>query len=253
MSTIAPIFFHLLGLTAIVGTDGSTSDRTQVPLDIFLHRSHALPLPYLLTPSQSFLIYMSPLTYLTTLHSKPQSKESSDPFPFDIPLSHIRRTLSDKTDGATIATLLLVPSQGPRHSPISISAFLRPMFPLAQPGGEVNYTFPQLDDNGMAMNLDIPGMLESVGQEPQYEWVLDFTNNKKTKGVVMTQGRMREVELVVNPFSGVENSGAGLGGIGMPPGQTWVDLLLNEEGKLSEFYTTLYVSTAISTGELSVC
>lgn len=85
-------------------------------------------------------------------------------------------------------------------------------------------------------------MMESTNQDAQYEWVLDFTNNKKTKGVVMTQSRMREIELVINPFSGVENGAAGMGRLGVPPGQTWVDLLLNEEGRLSEFYTAVYVS-----------
>lgn len=183
---------------------------------MFLHRSHALPLPYLLTPSQSFLVYLSPLTYLTTLQCKPSIKDESDPFPLDIPLSHIRKTLSDNTKGATIATLLLSPTQNPiLKSSIPLSTILRPVFPLVGSGSELNHTFPQLDD---------AILLTSSGQ---YEWVLDFTNNGKTKGIVVSQARMREIERVVNPPDPFHNQASSSSASGGPfVGESWVDVLV---------------------------
>ena len=101
---------------------------------------------------------------------------------------------------------------------MSMSSLPRPSFPLAPAGlgTSVDFTFPRLDDN-----LMIP--TEANGGTGHFEWVLDFTNNGKTPGIVMSQSRMREIEAVINPFS-VSVEGPGMGHLGQ--NESWVDLLV---------------------------
>ena len=56
-------------------------------------------------------------------------------------------------------------------------------------------------------------------------WLLDFTAGGKYPGVVVSQSRMREIELVVNPFGGIDN----MGDVPMMSFGTgsWIDLLVS--------------------------
>src|ERR1700733_332252 len=86
------------------------------PLDIYLQRSHGLPLPYLTSPALSFLVYLSPVAYLSILRTAPSTSQlpSDSHFPkLDIPTVHIRKCLSahPRLKGATIGTLTLTRCQ----------------------------------------------------------------------------------------------------------------------------------------------
>ncbi|TFY74484.1 hypothetical protein EWM64_g9528 [Hericium alpestre] len=219
---------------------------TQItPLDIHLLRAHALPLPYLLpgSPSLAFLTYLSPLAYLTLLRSAPSVSNSfSSSLPsFDIPIMHVRSILSSHAGlpGTSLAllTLLELPAdavslRSPPSAELS-SLSTRPTFPLFPVPPEFDQSFP------------LP-LLPSP--DSQYAWILDFTNAGRTPGMVMTQGRMQEIENVVNPLSGIAGNDvhAGIGGV--PGGRDWVDLLLNglTGGNVSLPYTQYYTASYTS-------
>ena len=59
-------------------------------------------------------------------------------------------------------------------------------------------------------------------------WVLDFTNNESSNGVVMSQSRMREIETIIHPF-GHGGGGSHMGIIGPTAftSSSWVDLAVS--------------------------
>ncbi|KAI0781385.1 hypothetical protein BD413DRAFT_464197 [Trametes elegans] len=208
----------------------------KVPLDIFLVRSHALPLPYLTTPSISFLTYLSPLAYLHLLRTGPASSVDTAHLPkLDVSFPHLRDALTShpRPIGATYATLVLSPTAPPAYhaDSMSMSALdTRSSSSLVPSAAEMEHVFP--------------AAREAQGpQGQQFTWVLDFTDGGKCLGVVMSQSRMREIELVVNPFSGMDH----IENVQTPSFVTssWVNLLvrLNSQNSLSpERYTALYTS-----------
>lgn len=168
----------------------------RAPLDIYLLRCHALPLPYLVSPSISFLVYVSPQVYLSlktssAAHFAPPISNLPN---LDIPFDQLRSYLSTHRKGATLATLLLSPLTDSQLFPASLSMpslISRPTFPLVPSGSELEHVFPQTAE------------LASESGE-QHVWILDFTHGGKFPGVVVSQSRMREMELVVNPLSGMD-------------------------------------------------
>ncbi|KAF9059782.1 hypothetical protein BDP27DRAFT_1340716 [Rhodocollybia butyracea] len=216
---------------------------TRPPLDIFLLRAHTLPLPYLKSPSLSFLTYLSPLAYLSLLRSSSKlPADTNENLPkFDIPLTHLRSSLASLPRGATIATLALSSPVETHIFPASMSIptlTARPTFPLVPGGSELEHVFPQLADLSTTA-LD-PADHESPGRNV---WVIDFTQGGKTLGVVMSQSRMREIELVINPLSSMET----INTVGMMSygSGSWVDLLINQNpSRLAspEHYIAVYHS-----------
>lgn len=192
---------------------------TDAPLDIFLIRSHALPLPYLVSPSISFLTYLSPIAYLSLLRSLPSKSgdhNKTNP-PIDIPLSKARAYLTSTCKGATIATLTLAKLSVGQLFPESMSMptlTSRPTFPLVPSGSQINHVFP----------MDSSASNDPATLPDQHIWILDFTNGGKTLGVVTSQTRMRDIELVVNPLSGMDSISS-LNMLSFGTG-SWVDLLV---------------------------
>ncbi|KAH9938933.1 hypothetical protein B0H21DRAFT_757581 [Amylocystis lapponica] len=210
-----------------------------VPLDVFLMRSHTLPLPYISTPSISFLVHLSPLAYLHLLRtsasapsapSKPDTKLPA----IDISFAHLRSHLSKhpRPEGATVASLILSSTRQPTSTDDAMGMpqlSPRPSFTLVPAEAFVDNTFPQP-----------PSLPHSPATAP-YSWVLDFTDGGKYPGVVMSQSRMREIELVINPLSGLSN----MGHVPMMAFGTgsWLHLLLSPQNIVSsERYTALYTS-----------
>lgn len=193
------------------------------PLDIFLMRAHALPLPYAAIPSISFLVYLSPLAYLSLLRTRPaEPSPLSNPFlpVLDIPFQHLRAYIAahPRPPGATIATLVLT-SEGPvlpLSSTMSIEVLAtRPTFILHEAGVRTDTIFP------LPLDTQVP-----TGKP--HRWFLDFTDSGKDPGIVMSQARMREIETIVNPL------GAGLtqddGNVPIGFGSaSWVDLLVSRD------------------------
>ena len=159
---------------------------------------NSLPLLYLDAPSLSFLVWLSPLSYLRLLRSLPaaQPQGSNSNPSIDIPVAHLTAALSGKYDGATIAHLKLVPSsEGVGTSPHS-------NFPN-------DHTFPQI---------------------PSHSWVLEFNRPSRSRhqpgnyGVVVSQSRLRAIQAVLAMDMSTDvlmnmsvpggSTGAGLGNLG---------------------------------------
>ncbi len=96
----------------------------------------------------------------------------------------------------------------------------RPVFPLVPGGIDLEHLFPQTFDSP----LDLDG-------EPfsKPSWILDFTQGGSRPGVVMSQSRMREIELVVNPLSSIDQ----LDNIMSFGTGSWVDILVSLSYPLS--------------------
>ncbi|KZT65973.1 hypothetical protein DAEQUDRAFT_675902 [Daedalea quercina L-15889] len=231
---------------AVSEVQGITQNQTgsAAPLDIFLTRAHALPLPYLTGPSVSFLVYAAPLTYLTLLRAAPSASPqhpSSPSLPrIDVPFNVLRPLLTShpRPKSVTVASLVLSSSGtiGPDADAMNIADFsARPTFPLFPSGAQVDRALPQVSQ--------VPGVmrLAADSSSPTPNWVLDFTEGGKYPGVVMCQSRMREIELLMNPLSGMDQlHGVHQMAFGMG---SWLDLLLNPENPISpERYTTTHVS-----------
>ena len=199
-------------------------NASRAPLDVFLLRAHALPFPYLTTPSISFLTYLSPLAYLNLLRSASSTPTTTPPanhLPLlDVPITHIRSALTQKVlpAGITLATLVLSPTPPPAYhqDSMNLSAIdARPSAQLVSDAARVEsrYVFPVARE-----------VAALHGQ--QFTWILDFTGGGAHPGVVVSQARMREIELVVNPISGMHHIEPSIvsfvGGTG-----SWVDLLVS--------------------------
>jgi hypothetical protein len=215
--------FVVLPLLCLLGS--RSLSVAHAPLDIFLLRSHALPLPYLTSPSISFLIYTSPLAYLSLLrqNSPATFRERPNLPQLDIPLSALRRWLIPQPNGVTVATLCLTPTSVAQLFPASMSMptlTTRPTFSLVPHGSELEHVFPQTLDSSSS----IPAF-EYSDAISQHIWTLDFTASGKYPGIVISQSRMRDIELVVNPLGGMGgiNSVGGMLSFGT---RSWVDLLV---------------------------
>lgn len=112
----------------------------------------------------------------------------------------------------------------------------RPTFSLVPRGSDLEHVFPHtLDPSAIAQ----APMTEADTPVDQHTWLLDFTHGGKLPGVVMSQSRMRDIELVVNPLSSMDQLTNGF----LAFGRSWVDLLLNPGNRISpERYTALYRS-----------
>ncbi len=204
----------------------SSLSLPHAPLDIYLQRSHGLPLPYLTSPALSFLTYLSPLAYLSilkTVLSPSPPLESSNNLPkLDIPLTHLRERLSThpRPKGVTIATLIVSQLQLSKQNSlpsiqVDSDGFDQLTLPLAQP--ESNHTFPRLPTP--------PQHTPPAGES--FLWILDFTSSGNFHGVVMSQSRMRAIEYVLNPSGAGGMDDVAMMGFGGGQGhRNWVDLLV---------------------------
>ena len=174
----------------------------------------------------SFLTYLSPLAYLSLLHdSKGQAQETDDSFPpLDLTISQLRLRLTSLNKGVTIATLSLEKLSEAHLYPSSMAmpnVTTRPTFPLVPAVSELDHNFPQFGDN---FSVAVDSQDSSAFSGP-YTWVLDFTHGGKRSGVVTSQSRMKEIELVVNPLGGTDSLNdvsemLSFGTVG------WIDLLV---------------------------
>lgn len=195
------------------------------PLDIFLMRAHTLPLPYLTSPSVSFLVFASPLTYLTLLRSTSSAVATQNPAPYtlpqlDVPFSVLRPILTShpRPRGVTFASLVLSTTDSLPSDPdsMNIADFsTRPTFSFVPSDPQVDRVLPTV--------AQLPGSPLSSATPA---WVLDFTEGGRYPGVVLSQTRMREIELLLNPLSGMDQlHGVHPMAFGMG---SWLDLLVRE-------------------------
>lgn len=139
----------------------------------------------------------------------------------DISSARLQRGLNNISSGVTLATLRLEQLPGAPLYPGSMSmpnVTSRPTFPLYPSASRLDHLFPHIDNFGVALNHG-----GTTSTEPPYAWILDFTEDGKRKGVVMSQSRLKEIELVINPL-GVGNTLHGVAD--MLSLGSWIDLLV---------------------------
>ncbi|KIJ67853.1 hypothetical protein HYDPIDRAFT_37449 [Hydnomerulius pinastri MD-312] len=222
------------------------------PLDKTLSQ-RALPITYLNTPSLSFLVWLSPLAYLRLLRSLPIEQPSTTSGSTDIPMLHLTSSLSEKSGGATIASLKLIPSSDAFGVPSLSDAqndyifpdtpsrtwvldFNRPStaqsFP-ANSGVVMSQNRMRAIQNVIGAGIDAD-MLMSLGT-PRGASVSASLGNMGTFGSIASLPGMGMGQLGFNSFSMGSTQSQSMGISGGGVGGSWVDLLLNE-GTSSDYY-----------------
>ncbi|KAH8119036.1 hypothetical protein DFH11DRAFT_1686038 [Phellopilus nigrolimitatus] len=225
--------------------------NSPVQLDIFLSRAHALAIPYLVAPSMSFLVYLSPLAYYTLVCTSQTESSAANPStqrldPFsklDVLPSTLHSRLyrmDSRPPGTTIATLALtrVSSLSTGYEPHNEQRphLGRPHFRL--PGtsalASLDHTFP------VYPNIPLPPAETSINSTGMRDvWMLDFTNGNRSTGIVMTHSRMCEIQQIVNPASAMGR----MMQMEIPPlPGSWLGLLINPTQPPSERYIAIYHS-----------
>lgn len=221
-----------------------------VSLDIFLARAHALAIPYLMGPSTTFLVYVSPLAYYTLLQASSAQSASSNPSKkapdsyskLDIPLSILKNHFANRqlrASGLSFATLSLISSSTLPASPqtqLDLPSYLgRPFFRL--PGTSVlaglDHTFIRPPD---------PSTLDDQTRDA---WVLDFTDGGRLPGILMTSSRMCEIRQVLEPISAIGGN-IGLSMHMAPLSGSWLNSLVNFYAFTFKLLFTFYVGQSSS-------
>lgn len=220
---------------------------TQAPVDILLQRGHPIPLPFLVTPTISFLTHITPRLYLTLLRKQQnaQTDVEASGSTLDVPLDGLRaffgfqlRT-SDALDEFSIATLRF--ENGMPTFLQNLDSAYRPLpsYPLlwTQPNGEGDTM--QVDANGIERTI----LNHAFPSCPGKSWFLDFThcppksssrgeNLSRTEGVWLTKASMRRIGAIVGMASSsfvVPSTGNGTGLFHLPKilqGTGWFDRLV---------------------------
>ncbi|VDB95344.1 unnamed protein product [Peniophora sp. CBMAI 1063] len=202
-------------------------------LDKLLQRGHAIALPYLVSPTLSFLVHLSPRAYLALKKSTPVPAPSATLPIIDVSIQHLRHHLAvqPQLPGVCLATLAVVPvSSSLRTSTSAELLHSRPIFTLSPEANTMDHTLP------------LPTTANSLN--PGHVWVLDFTNRGLTPGVVLSQTRMREIEGVINPLGDLGSMQTGATSLSFGTSRTWLDMVLspNQTHPTPERYTALYTS-----------
>ncbi|EJD52546.1 hypothetical protein AURDEDRAFT_149252 [Auricularia subglabra TFB-10046 SS5] len=193
------------------------------PLDIFLARCHALPLPYLAGANVSFLAHISPLAYMKLTRASDRSPHAL----LDVSLPTLRRFVHQASpgDGFAWATLSLRPALSdvayavPEGETLTLSA--RPAFDPRIARAQLVHRFPEDAENRNRYMLTVEG------------------------GIVMAESRLRDVQQIlgIQAAAGAQDLFGGMVGMRYAWSGSWVDLLLNPtKGATSTSYISLYRS-----------
>ncbi|CAE6484055.1 unnamed protein product [Rhizoctonia solani] len=193
----------------------------KAPLDIFLRRAHALPLVNLNSPSISFLIGVTPISYLSLLKASSNHIDipTSDPQPnIDIPINLLRRFVAQypTPPGITTCNLIVVSDNQSISGSIHHSPPRVPYFPLL--------SVPSVSSQSHAFPL--PGGDNS--------WVLDFG----AKGLVMRRSAMQALVHALGHVSDIDVTLSGMGFINLGMGLMnednpgWISMLLQRRSRI---------------------
>ncbi|GAB1525719.1 hypothetical protein RhiTH_008883 [Rhizoctonia solani] len=201
----------------------------KAPLDIFLRRAHAFPLINLNSPSISFLIGMTPISYLSLLKASTNHVEGppSDPQPnIDIPNNLLRRFVAQHPTppGITTCNLIVVSGNQSNSEPTHPTPPRVPYFPLLGVSSmpSQSHAFPLPDGDS--------------------SWVLDFG----AKGLVMRRSAMQALVQALGHVGDIDVTLSGMGfmnlGMGLISGENpgWVSMLLQKRSRIitEHLYTT---------------
>ena len=174
----------------------------------------------------SFVVFVSPLAYISLTRSTRLLPNPSSPssWKIDIPTSVLQNYLSRPAasdSGITVASLVLEPNTLPLNTYNEQIAHLggRPKFRLQGTSmlAAFDHTLPT-PNAPPSGGPKVPIGSDTVNQR----WVLDFTNGGRSRGIVLTHTRMREIQQVLDPLAALGTD------LQMPPFPgSWVGLLVN--------------------------
>lgn len=182
-------------------------------------RAHSLPLPYLTVPSLSFLVHVSPRAYLTLLRNASTVPTTSNALlpTLDVLFSSLRPFVGShpRPAGVTTANLYFSSSHESRNSntnpPNEYPLVVRPTFALVSSGDQKEIQFPTVNDIS----------------KKTHGYILDFTDDGRYPGVIMSQMRMQEIQLVLNPIVDFETTVQVDAPVVQVVAHTWVDMLVS--------------------------
>lgn len=182
-------------------------------------RAHSLPLPYLTVPSLSFLVHVSPRAYLTLLRKASTAPTTSNALlpSLDVPFSSLRPFVGShpRPAGVTTANLYFSSSHESHNSntnpPNEYTLVVRPTFALVSTGDRKEIYFPTVND-----------ILKKT-----HGYILDFTDGGRHPGVIMSQMRMHEIQLVLDPIEELETTVQVDTPVVQVVAHTWVDMLVS--------------------------
>ncbi|ELU45125.1 hypothetical protein AG1IA_00846 [Rhizoctonia solani AG-1 IA] len=206
----------------------------KAPLDIFLRRAHAFPLINLNSPSISFLIGMTPISYLSLLKASTNHVENppSDPQPnIDIPNNLLRRFVAQHPTppGITTCNLIVVSGNQSNSEPIHPTPPRVPYFPLLGVSSmpSQSHAFPLPDGDS--------------------SWVLDFG----AKGLVMRRSAMQALVQALGHVGDIDVTLSGMGfmnlGMGLISGENpgWVSMLVRRLTSPNRLYPPIHLTLRV--------
>jgi hypothetical protein len=232
--------------------DLSTSKLSDaMSADLLALRTSAIPIPFLLSNSLSFIVYLPPLAYLTALRHSGSSakidKYTSDGEVADIPLASMRELVSNSEIRerldipiATISYELTLQITG---MPFIATSGDENMIPLYESSSEsiedlMRYTF-----------------LTRASTEPRTGgWVLSFSQGEMGQPLPISQPRMRRIAATINLVTNSkddQNFGLiGLTGGSNVLGPSWLDLAMDPQcTQPSRIYTSRYQPKSSANGD----
>ena len=210
-------------------------------MDLLVLRATALPLPYLLSFSLSFLVYLPPIAYLTALRqfgtAMDASTSSSDQDITDIPLASIRELVSIPEVREGLDVLIAT---------ISYEPMLQ--MPTSLPPAINDEIMVSLDDYSSASIESLLGyklLTHTSSGTTTGGWVLSFSQGEPGRPLIISQSRMRRiaaaVQLAPNAKDAHDFGLIGLTGSTEAHGPSWLDLAIDPHStQRSRIYTSRY-------------
>ncbi|KIM32243.1 hypothetical protein M408DRAFT_63385 [Serendipita vermifera MAFF 305830] len=213
--------------------------NSRIPIDLLALRTSGIPIPYLFSFSLSFLLYLSPLAYLSLLRKVDAPVQSSpDKEIMDISFTSIRQTLSHIEARERLDILLASISYAP--NPASSK-----LLPIANQAPVVPES-STLDSSGDLMEYRF--LTGSGSDTINGQWFLSFSSREMGRPIIVSQSRMKRIASTLNIEATSKDDGfvlMGLTGGSMIQGPSWLDLVMDPHcTQPSRVYTSRYQSTS---------
>lgn len=168
--------------------------RSDAPVDVLLNRGHPIPIPYLTSPSLSFLIDLTPRAYLSIIRHEQNCQApttSSTEKPLDISLDSIRSFMTTQLEREPKATFSIFRNPSDHlfsHAKLSLVTTKAPFWhngesiPEASPQYPLIHNPPNptpIDGDASVMVEDIPEVIRTLtshvlAAHDGEQWMLDF-------------------------------------------------------------------------------
>lgn len=221
--------------------DYETAVKPQVPADILALRTGGIPIPYLLSFSLSFLLYLSPLAYLTCLrYSNTFGKPIPDQEIMDISFNPIRHILSDVETRERLDVLVA-----------SISYEPNAKTSLPAPSVDQVMLSPEKESSSEGEDSMMYRFLTSDGSAGR--WALTFLFGQTGNPLIISQSRMKRIASIVDLGTNSRDDSYGLMGLtgsSDVQGPSWLDLAMDLHcTQSSRVYTSRYQPTSSTSND----